>query len=365
MVFHGSLIEDIKVSNYSIPTDRPESDGTLAWDSTTMVVVQATSGKYQGLGYTYADAAAGALISGLLSDAVTGQDAFGVTALYDRMSSAVRNNGEGGLCRMAIAAVDIALWDLKARILEVPLYELLGGAVRQSLPIYGSGGFTSYDRSELQEQLGGWARRGMRAVKMKIGRHPRNDPERMAWAREAIGDAALFVDANAAFDTQEALDMADRMRGLGVTWFEEPVHHRDRKGLAHVRRKLPPGMAVAAGEYAFTVEDARDLIEAEAVDVMMADATRCGITGFMRASALCMAHHIPLSSHCAPAIHLHPCLAAPPVRHMEYFHDHVRIEKLLLKGAANDQDGQLAPGPVQAGHGLRLNVEQATPYRVP
>jgi L-alanine-DL-glutamate epimerase-like enolase superfamily enzyme len=355
----GTLaIEAVDADAYVVPTDAPESDGTLEWNSTTMVAVHIRAGGLVGFGYSYCDAAAVHLIRGSLRELLLGMDAFQVTALYDRMVARLRNNGEGGLGRMAIAAVDNALWDLSAKALGVSVSTILGGRHRDAVAVYGSGGFTSYTHERLQKQLGGWADAGIGAVKMKIGREPLKDPQRVKVARKAIEDAALYVDANAAFHVDQAVEMAALLNRYGVTWFEEPVHHRDRTGLAMVRQKAPAGMSIAAGEYGVTREDPLLLIQAGCVDVLQADATRCGITGFMRTAALCDAFHLPMSSHCAPALHLQPCLAAGPVRNMEYFHDHVRLEGMLLEGVVEQRAGMLRPdeGTIGLGLSLRKNV---------
>ncbi len=365
MSFSPLPVDAISVAAFKVPTDKPESDGTLKWDSTTMVTVHVRSGDTTGFGYSYTDASAGALIRGVLQDTVMGRDAHEVTAAYDAMRAAVRNIGEDGLSAMAISAVDMALWDLKAKALNVPLYDLLGGRVRDSVDLYGSGGFTSYTDTELREQLGEWADKGFFAVKMKIGRDAKADPDRIASARRAIGShTQLFTDSNAAYTVREAVAMASRMQEFDVRWFEEPVHHRDYDGLRSVREHVPAQMAVAAGEYGFTLDDSRMHLSTGSVDVLQVDATRCGITGFMRAAALCSAFRVPMSSHCAPSVHLHPCLAAAPLIHMEYFHDHVRIERMLLDGAMEQRHGKLTADPNRLGHGLELNIPESNKYKI-
>jgi L-alanine-DL-glutamate epimerase-like enolase superfamily enzyme len=191
-------IERLDVSAYTIPTERPESDGTLEWDSTTTVVVEVAGGEH-GVGYTYADASAARLIDGRLRKAVEGSDAMAIGAQWDAMVASVRNVGRPGIASTAISAVDAALWDLKARLLGLPLVRLLGGA-RPSVPVYASGGFTSYIVDELREQLSGWTTAGIRQVKMKVGRDPPADVDRVRAARQAIGPKPeLFVDANGAY----------------------------------------------------------------------------------------------------------------------------------------------------------------------
>ncbi len=358
-------IERIDAAAYTIPTDGPESDGTFRWGATTLVLVQASAGGVTGLGYTYAHAAAVPLILETLAPVVQGLDAFAVPAAWIAMLRQVRNLGRPGLASTAISAVDVALWDLEARLLGLPLCDLLG-RVRDGVPVYGSGGFTSYDDERLAAQLGGWVESGIDRVKMKVGRDPDADIARVRIAREAIGpDAELFVDANGAYDRKQATALAHAFSEQGVTWFEEPVSSDDLEGLRLIRELSPAGMEIAAGEYGYDAFAFRRLLEAGAVDVLQADATRClGITGFMQAAALCWAHHTPLSAHTAPALHLHPCAAALPVRHLEYFHDHVRIERMLFDGVVEPRRGVLHPDLSRPGLGLEFRSDDAERHRV-
>lgn len=358
-------VERLDVSAYAVPTDSPESDGTLEWDSTTIVVVEAFAGGGRGLGYTYGDAAAAKLIDGKLAGVVAGRDAMSVIGAWEAMVGAIRNLGRPGISSMAIAAVDAALWDLKARLLDLPLVTLLDAA-HTSVPVYGSGGFTSYSVVRLQEQLGGWVEEGIPRVKMKVGRHPDEDIDRVRAAREAIGpDGELFVDANGAYDRKQALEFAERFAEFGVSWFEEPVSSDDLEGLRLLRDRAPAGMEIAAGEYGYDLPYFRRMLEAGAVDVLQADATRCaGITGFLRAGALCKARSLPLSAHTAPALHVPACCATVPLRHLEYFHDHVRMERMLFDGAPEPVDGALHPDPSRPGFGLELKRSDAASYAV-
>jgi L-alanine-DL-glutamate epimerase-like enolase superfamily enzyme len=348
-------IERIEVSTYRVPTDLPESDGTLAWNSTTFVLVQAGSGGFTGLGYTYADTATAALIHDLLARTVEGCDAMGIPACWNAMAARTRNLGRAGIASMAISAVDSALWDLKARLLNVTLVTLLG-AVRESVPLYGSGGFTSYSEKQLQEQLSGWIEQGIPRVKMKIGRDPAADEARVRAARNAIGsEVELFVDANGAYSRKQALEQAEKFAEVDVRWFEEPVSSDDLEGLELLRDRAPAVMEIAAGEYGYELDYFRRMLEARAVDVLQADATRCGgISGFLQVAHLCEAYHLPLSAHTAPALHTHLCCAATPLRHLEYFHDHVRIEKMFFDGLPNLVNGSLQPDLSRPGLGLEL-----------
>jgi L-alanine-DL-glutamate epimerase-like enolase superfamily enzyme len=356
-------VEGVDVTAYTVPTDAPESDGTAEWEATTMVLVEVHAGGETGLGYTYGDVASGTVVDSVLRDVVAGRDAMAVGAAWEAMGRACRNLGRPGVASMAIAAVDIALWDLKARLLGLPLATLLD-PVRTAVPVYGSGGFTSYSDDRLADQLGGWVAQGIPRVKMKVGREPGRDVERVRVARAAIGpDPELYVDANGALQRKAALRFAERCAEHGVTWFEEPVSSDDLDGLRLLRDRAPAGMDVAAGEYGYLLSYFEAMLQAGAVDCLQADATRCqGITGFLRAAALCQARSLELSAHCGPAIHLHPCCAAPALRHLEYFHDHVRIERRFFDGVPEPVDGALHPDLTRPGNGLELRRADAARY---
>ncbi len=358
-------LDGIEVHVYRIPTDYPEADGTLAWDSTTMVLVEARAGGRAGIGYSYTDASAAALIRSLLTDVVVGREAMDVPAAWQAMAVAARNLGRPGIVASAMAAVDTALWDLKARLLDLPLVSLFGAA-RDGVEVYGSGGFTSYDDARLREQLGGWAADGLKRVKMKVGADPADDPRRVRVARDAIGpDVGLMVDANGAYTRKLALSLAGSFDDQGVDWFEEPVSSDDLGGLHLIRDDGPPGMAIAAGEYGYDLPYFRRMLETEAVDVLQADATRCaGFTGFLQVASLCAARSLPLSSHCAPALQLHVDCAAPNVVHAEWFHDHVRIERMLFEGVQEPIDGVLRPDRSRPGMGLLLRRADAERWEV-
>lgn len=361
-------IAQVDTAVYRIPTDRPEADGTFAWDATTLVLVEAVaeSGE-RGLGFSYAAAAAAGVVRELLAPAVVGWPADAVRAAWERMVRAVRNVGRPGVAATAISAVDVALWDLKARLAGQPLFRLLG-ARREAVPIYGSGGFTSYRESELVEQLGGWVAQGIPRVKMKVGKdrgsRPEEDVQRVRIVRQAIGPAAeLFVDANGAYTARQAIAQAERFAEHGVVYFEEPVSSDHLEQLRFVRERVP--MAVAAGEYGYDPWYFRELLRASAVDILQADATRClGITGFLEAADLAHSFAVPFSAHTAPAIHAQVGCVVPEIAHVEYFHDHVRIERLLFAGAPEPVGGELRPDTERPGVGLELKRPDAERWRI-
>ncbi|MHA6783266.1 enolase C-terminal domain-like protein [Pseudonocardia saturnea] len=361
-------VESVEASAFTVPTDAPEADGTLAWESTTMVLVQVRAGGTCGTGWTYGPAACAQIVTDQLAGQVLGRDALDVGAAYEAMVVAVRNAGRTGAVGYALSAVDLALWDLKARLLDLPLYRLLG-AVRAAVPVYGSGGFTTYDHDRLAEQLGCWAHeQRIPRVKIKIGESWGADTERdlrrMAQAREVVGrDVELFVDANGAYGRKQAIRVMAAAAELDVTWVEEPVSSDDLAGLREVRDAVRAD--VAAGEYGGDPTYFRRMCEAGAVDCLQADATRCGgITGFRVAAAIAAAHHLPVSGHCAPHVHAHVATAIPNLRHLEWFHDHVRIEQMFFEGCLDPTGGTLTPDVNRPGTGLTLRRDVAECYRV-
>ena len=359
-------VRSLSVGAYTVPTDAPEADGTMAWDSTTMVLVQVEAEGCTGLGWTYGPGACASLVDELLRGLVVGSDPLDVGRAHMAMQHALRNAGRPGIGAMALSAVDVALWDLKARLLGLPLCRLLG-AVRDAVPVYGSGGFTSYDEAQLAAQLAGWVDAGIPRVKIKIGedwgRRTDRDVARVAEARRVIGDdVELYVDANGAYGTGQARRVAARLEDCDVRWFEEPVSSDDLPGLAAVRAAVAPD--VAAGEYGYDLGYFQRMCAAGAVDCLQADLTRCGgITEWLRVAAVAASHHLELSGHCAPHLHVHAAAATPGLRHLEYFHDHVRIERMLFDGTLDPSGGVLVP-TAEPGLGLRLREADAERYRV-
>lgn len=363
-----AVIDAISLTAYEVPTttdgrELAETDGTARWSSTSVLVVELEAGGETGLGYAYTPGSAGAIAQDLLAPLVLGEDPLRTGRHFWAMAEAVRNAGWAGVCAGAISAMDVALNDLAARLLGIPLVTFVGGA-RDRVMAYGSGGFTSYTDAQLERQLAGWADQGIRAVKMKVGTDPAADPARVAGARRAIGDGIeLFVDANGAYSRKQALGLAAQFAESGVTWFEEPVSSDDLDGLRMLRDRGPAGMQIAAGEYGYTPAAFHRLLAAGAVDTLQADATRCGgVTGFVLAHAQAESTGIPLSAHTAPALHASIASGLRDVVHVEYFHDHAIIERRFFDGLPRLIDGDLVPDPTRPGHGLALRRADAAPY---
>ncbi|HZS14966.1 MAG TPA: enolase C-terminal domain-like protein [Candidatus Dormibacteraeota bacterium] len=363
----GFELEALDVSVYEVPTEQPEADGTLQWDRTVVVVVEPRlRNGVRGVGHAWGHRCMKPLIDGTLAGEVVGRDVRDVAGCWEAMVRAIRNLGRPGVVSMAIAAVDLALWDTKARALQQPLHRLLG-AVRETVPVYGSGGFTTYDERTLVAQIQGWVDAGIPRVKMKVGMDRgaswRCDLERVRAVRKAAGDGVeIFVDANGGYDRTQALRLAEEYGALGVTWFEEPVSSDDLDGLRQLRDAL--AMDVSAGEYGYHLLYFREMLRHGCVDVMQADVARtAGITDWLRVAALCAAAEVPFSAHCSPSQSVHPACVPPNLRHIEWFHDHVRIDSLLFDGTLAAHDGCVRPGDAP-GNGMTLKRADAERWRV-
>lgn len=362
-----SRVESLEVTVCTVPTDQPEADGTLTWDSTTIVVVEASSAGMTGVGYTYGPPAVGDLVTGLLAGSVVGRDPMAVPGIWTAMVAAVRNATRPGAVGYAISAVDMALWDLKARLLQVSLVDLLG-RVREAVPVYGSGGFTSYADERTVAQLRGWVDQGVHAIKIKIGQDwgdaADRDLHRIELARSVIGpDVGLFVDANGAYTRKQAVRVLRAAADAEVTWFEEPVSSDDLQGLHEVRDLVDAD--VTAGEYGTDTFYFRRMCEAGAVDCLQIDATRCGgYTEWLRSAAVAHAYGLEVSAHCAPNMHAHVGAATPNLRHLEWFHDHVRLESMLFEGALTTADGRVRPDAAAVGNGLHLDRDTTQRFQV-
>jgi L-alanine-DL-glutamate epimerase-like enolase superfamily enzyme len=362
----GATVDRVTVGAYTVPTDGPEADGTLAWDSTTLVLVEATTGPTTGVGWSYAPAACADLCRDLLRPLVEGTAVDELGRTWQAMVDAVRNIGRPGVAATAISAVDLALWDLRARLADLPLVHLLGSR-RETVPLYGSGGFTTYDESRLDRQLHEWLDAGMTNVKIKIaeerGGCVGRDLARTEQVRSTVGGrVGVMVDANGGYREQQAVDVARALEELEVSWFEEPVTSDDLDGLRRVRARTQA--EVTAGEYGYDLADFRRMCDAEAVDCLQVDVTRCGgITEWLRIAAVAAAHHLDVSAHCAPNAGLAVACATPNFRHQEWFHDHVRIESALFDGAAVAVGGVARPADAP-GNGLTFKHDDAEEFRV-
>lgn len=353
-------IDEVAASVHTIATDGDEADGTMQWSATTAIVVKVSAGPFTGVGWTYTDGAAATLINDTLGPSLTTFRAHQTTVIHEHLRRLTRNLGRPGLASMAISAIDIAVWDLKAQSLGVPLWQLFGAA-DPSVPFYGSGGFTTYSNERTARQIRHWITDlGANAVKIKIagnwGSNVERDLERIRLVRQVAGPAVeLFVDANGGYSTAQAIRVARRCESDEVTWFEEPVSSDDPAGLAAVRSQV--SCDVAAGEYVFDPVQARTMCAAGAVDCLQLDLTRCGgFTGWLKCAAVADSFGIPVSAHCAPALHAQ-LGGLPGLQHVEYFHDHARVESMLFDGIPSPAGGQITANTEVPGTGITLKAE--------
>lgn len=354
-----TTIDSVTARAYRIPTPAPESDGTLDWDATTIVVVHVRAYDVTGVGWTYADTAAADVVTGVLAPAIQDREVLDVPERWTAMQHRIRNLGRPGIVSCALSAVDIALWDAAARTAGLPVSRLLGRA-RTEVALYGSGGFTSQSRRQLETQLDTWVhRQGIPRVKIKIGEawgtEPERDLARVRAARAVIGrDAELYVDANGGYSVGQARRIARRLEDCDVRWFEEPVSSDDLAGLAELRAVTT--VDIAAGEYGYDLPYFARLVPA--VDCVQVDVTRCGgYTEWRRIAAVAAAANREVSAHCAPNLSAHVAAATPNFRHLEWFADHDRIESRFFDGALDPAGGRVAPDPAVPGHGLTLRPD--------
>lgn len=349
-------IDDVKVHFFKIPTVSPsECDGTLCWDSTGLLVVEVQTQDFLGVGYTYTDEAAKALVKTRFAPLLKSNDPSHIQKAMQVLFVEARNIGHQGIVAAALSALDIALWDLKAKLLQIPLSDLLGRHSEKILG-YWSGGFTSYSTQDFEKEWSTAKDLGFECYKMKVGSHPMQDEDRVKIARSLLAPTdKLFVDANGAYSTRQAIALAEQFYKQNVSWFEEPVASDNKEGLKFVRAHLPGEMELAAGEYGWDKFHFASLIQNQCVDVLQIDVTRCGgISNFLKISALAETFHIPISCHTAPYLHIDVACAVPNMRHIEVFKDHKIIEESYFDKASQFDNGYFTPNKTLPGHGLKL-----------
>lgn len=349
-------IEKIEVKYFKIPTKTPESDGTLEWLSTGLVTVELHAQGSTGLGYTYADKSTAEFIVEHGIPHLLKKNVIDHCMLFDELKKNSRNLGNAGISSMALSAMDIALWDLKAKVLNLSIQDLLGHK-RKSAPFYGSGLFLNNDMSSIQNQIQHFQKKGIKKFKMKIGDGLATDFERIRLIKDLLEeDAELFVDANGFYGHKEAMTLAMSLAEWNVTWLEEPVSSDDISNMQLLREGFPSTVNLVAGEYCYQISDVLRLLKEKAIDIIQFDATRCeGVTGLLRASHLAYAYNIPVSTHCAPLLHGNLGLCIENLYNCEYFYDHVLIEESYFSSQGEYKSGEFLPAPEQKGFGWFLN----------
>ena len=364
-------ITDVKTTVLSVPHLSGFKDATIRHmvqgRSQCFVHIMTDEG-LQGLGLGGGAQAAREVIERTLKPILVGQNPLHIEKIWDDLFWAVRGVGRKGLAFCAISAVDVALWDLKAKFFEVPLYQLLG-PYTEVVPIYGSGGWTHFNLDELLAEQSGYVERGMKSVKMKVGKDfgqsEQEDIQRLAAIREAVGDdIEILIDANNGYYAKQAIRMAKAFEPYRVGWFEEPVLADDIEGLAAVARAID--IPVATGEHEYTKYGFKDLIARGGADIVQPDVGRVGgITEWLKVAHLAHAFNLPVAPHAYQLVHLHLACATPNLRIVEYLGAVEAADKIFYTEFPQpDPDGMWAPYPDKPGLGLELDPTAVKKYSV-
>lgn len=336
-----------------MPNDEPLDDATQSFDELELVVVEAeTDDGDQGLGFTYTigegGAAVRAFVETALRPALVGGPAA-PRAARERLRAATTFVGREGVSELAIAAVDVALWDALGRRLGAPLYELVGGT-RRRVPAYQTdGGWLQYDEETLVANAEEAAARGFAGVKLKVGRSPAADERRVRAVREALpAEVDLMVDGNCAFSVPAARRLAARLEGL-VDWFEEPVEKGDYAALADLRDRV--AVPIAIGENLYNETQFKQAISAGAVDVVQPDVCRVGgISAWLAVAETARTWGLPVSPHYVEPVHVHLATAFENVPYLEH---HSTVLDDVTESPLELRDGAFIP-PDEPGHGVRF-----------
>ena len=356
---HGKPIQDA-----TIPPPKPGAEGGRGG----LWVHLKTDEGVEGLGVGTGLAAIRNVIEQNLKDLLIGQDPFNIEKLWNDMFWRVRGYGRKGIAFCAISAVDIGLWDLKAKALGVPLYRLLG-PYQETVPMYGSGGWTHFTEKELIEEQTGYVARGWPRIKMKVakdfGQSEAEDLKRLAAVRKAVGDKVeIYLDANNGYYAKQAIRMSRAFEQYNVGWFEEPVLADDIEGLAAISRAT--NIPVATGEHEYTKYGFKELIARGGADIVQPDVGRVGgVTEWMKVAHLAHAFNLPVAPHAVQLVHLHTACATPNLKVVEYLGVAEEGDKIFYKDIPMpDNKGNWTPFKDKPGLGLELDPTAVKKYKV-
>ena len=361
-------ITDVKTTLLSLPHLSAIQDATIrhvARGRSACFVHIITDSGLEGLSPSGGGRAGQTLIEGTFKELLVGQDPLNIEKIWDDLFWCVRGVGRKGLAFCALSAVDVALWDLKAKHFNVPLYQLLG-PYTDSVPVYGSGGWTNFNTEELVAEQTGYVERGFKAVKMKVGKDfgmsEREDIQRLAAVREAVGDdIEIYIDANNGYYAKQAIYMGKAFEEYRVGWFEEPVLADDIDGLAAIAKAID--IPVATGEHEYTKFGFKELIARGGADIVQPDVGRVGgITEWMKVAHLAHAFNLPVAPHAYQLIHLHLACATPNLKVVEYLGIAEESDKTVYKEWSPPKDGMWSPDPNKLGLGLELDPEAVEKY---
>jgi L-alanine-DL-glutamate epimerase-like enolase superfamily enzyme len=352
-------VKDIEVFHVTTPLDAPVSDSSFTIRNSGMVVVRViVNPELSGYGMTFSVPVA-EYIHRTLKPVVTGRDPVCVETAWNAMRSATRSAGRKGVALLAMSAIDIALWDLRGKILGLPIYKLLGGS-NCLIPVYASGGWLSYTLEQTVEEAKKNVADGYRTIKIKIGaeggKNLRADVKKIEAVRSAIGDEIdLIVDANGIWDASTAIRFAQMVKDCNVSLFEEPVDADDIPGLRRVRETIQ--IPVATGENEYTKYGMRDLVLGEAVDVVQCDITRAGgFTEMQKISAIASAWNLRFAPHAWEFAGAHLMSDAPHALYLEKLSIQERIFQKAIFNYPLPRNG-FYEIPDKPGLGVEFNLD--------
>jgi len=306
------------------------------------------------------------IINERLAPLVLGEDLTGIERIWDRMYRSVYEPRMPVAVRLAISSVDIALWDILGKTAGIPVYKLLGG-FRDKVPAYASGGYYGESKGveDLIKEAAGYVQDGFRAVKIKTGRlKPEEDVARIRAVRNAVGDDVdIMVDANCAWNSRTAVNIAGDLEKLNISWLEEPVPPQDHAGLAHIRRST--NIRIATGEQEFSRQSIKMLLENDAVDILQVDATVCGgLTEWRKIAALAQTYGVLMAPHAEAQVHIHAVASVPNGLTVEYFPNPTRdpLASDLYLHPVDITRGHISL-PSTPGLGISLNTATIERYR--
>ena len=356
----------LRYSTYEWERETPIRNGSYTYPVASVGVLEiATDGGITGIGLatdplTPGGGAVVAEAIALFAPLIIDQDPIHHERLWAQMWRP-KLVGRRGLTTRAISTIDIAVWDLRAKAVGLPLHRLLGG-YRDNIPAYIAGGYYEDGKGtqDLVEEVLGYVELGARAIKMKIGGLEINaDLRRVRAVREAIGaDVKLMVDANGAYEVFEAIDIGRQMEEYGVYWFEEPIAPDNYAGMKKVGRHI--SIPIAAGENEYTKYGIRDLIEQGDIGILNLDAQIMGgITEYIKAVGLAQVHGIPISPHGSQEVHIQLVTGLPNSILLEYHSTGISRYSSVMADSVEFRDGHVSPS---AAEGIgRLNTSALIP----
>lgn len=356
-------IKKIDVHLVSNPISAGYTDATRKVEMIGYTVVRITTDQgLEGIGVTYHEVGGEAtreLILRNMAPKLMDRDPLENEAIWQEFFHYLRGVGRKGLMYGALSAIDIALWDLKGKIVDLPLYRLLGGN-RTKIPVYASGGWTSFSDDQLVDEMKGMVAQGYKMVKFKVGveggTNIRRDVERVRKVREALGpNIELLVDANNCFDAATGVQLANRIREYDIFLFEEPVFADDIPGLARFKRGTD--IPLGTGEHEYTKFGVRDLLMHDAVDIVQVDGARVGgYTELLKTAALTQAWNVRFAPHAMENIHLNLAGAVPNLLFLERLMMFEDITAKTFKNAPVPVNGFMEI-PDLPGLGLSLDMD--------